>query len=124
MSVQNEPVAEPVDPSVLEDLTLRLGDRGPTFRANLIQTWRDETTARLADLDAAAARGDAEGVTRVAHTLKSSSSALGAQPLSALCSEIELALRAGQERDLVADAAAIRAGVQAAGAAFTTLWGA
>ena len=122
MSVQEEPVTSPVDASVLESLTARLGDRGPAFRVNLIQTWRDETSARLSDLDAAVSAGDADGVTRVAHTLKSSSSALGAQPLSALCTEVELALRAGQPRDLAADAAAIRAAVQDADAAFTTLW--
>ena len=111
-----------VDPSVLDTLTARLGDRGPAFRTSLVQTWRDETAARLADLDTAAAAGDADGVARVAHTLKSSSSALGAQPLAALCEEIELSLRAGTARDLGADAAALHAAVLDAAAAFTALW--
>jgi HPt (histidine-containing phosphotransfer) domain-containing protein len=121
-TTSEETVTEPVDASVLEALTARLGDRGPAFRTSLVQTWRDETAARLIDLDAAVATGDVEGVTRVAHTLKSSSSALGANPLSALCSDIELGLRAGEERDLAADAASIHAGVEAADAAFTALW--
>jgi HPt (histidine-containing phosphotransfer) domain-containing protein len=114
--------AAAVDPSVLEALSARLGDRGPAFRSSLVRTWRDETTVRLADLDAAVAAGDADGVSRVAHTLKSSSGALGATGLSALCAQIEVSLRAGESRDLAADAAALRTAVSAASTAFTTRW--
>ena len=119
---QEAPMTSPVDPSVLDGLTERLGDRGPAFRTSLVQTWRDETRARLADLDAAVAAGDRDGVARVTHTLKSSSGALGAQPLSELCESIELSLRAGEQRDLAADAAQVHAAVTAADAAFAALW--
>jgi signal transduction histidine kinase/CheY-like chemotaxis protein/HPt (histidine-containing phosphotransfer) domain-containing protein len=117
------PTSDAVDRSVLEALTSRLGDRGEAFRTSLVQTWRDETAGRLAELDAAVRAQDADAVARVAHTLRSSSAALGAMPLSFLCEEVELGLRAGDERDLAADAAALRAGAAAADAAFTVLWG-
>jgi signal transduction histidine kinase/CheY-like chemotaxis protein len=116
------PSPDAVDPAVLGALIDRMGDRGPSFRVSLIRTWRDESLGRVADLDAAAAAGDAAGVARAAHTLKSSSAALGALPLSQLCNTVENALRAGQTRDLVADAAAIHAAQTAASAAFTALW--
>jgi HPt (histidine-containing phosphotransfer) domain-containing protein len=111
-----------VDPAVLESLVARLGDRGPAFRTSLVRTWRDETAARLVELDTAVAAGDGDRVSRVAHTLRSSSGALGALALSALCGLIEASLRAGEPRDLAADAAALHAAVSAADAAFTTLW--
>ena len=111
-----------VDPDVLENLTNRLGDRGPAFRSTLIQTWRDEATTRLAELTVAAAAGDAEGVARVAHTLKSGSASLGAHPLATLCDDVETGLRTGQQRDLAADARAIEEAVQRASQAFATLW--
>jgi HPt (histidine-containing phosphotransfer) domain-containing protein len=112
----------PVDRSVLDALTSRLGERGPTFRASLLQTWRDESSSRLAELDAAVRAGDATVVARVAHSLKSSAAALGARELSGLSEQIELGLRAREVRDLAADAAALRAAVTAAEAAFRTLW--
>ena len=111
-----------VDPSVLESLTGRLGDRGPAFRASLLQTWRDETAARLADLDTAAAAGDADRACRLAHTMKSAAGSLGAAALSSLCDEVETTLRAGRNRDLVADAVAVRQAVDEADAAFAALW--
>jgi HPt (histidine-containing phosphotransfer) domain-containing protein len=114
--------ASAVDPSRLDALTARLGDRGPTFRVSLVQTWRDEAACRLAELDAAAQAGDAEGVGRGAHTLKSGSAALGAGPLAALCERVESSVRAGEERDLHADASCIRHAVEAASEAFRRLW--
>ena len=111
-----------VDASVLETLTSRLGDRGPAFRSTLIKTWRDEAALRLTELEAAVSAGDVNGVTRVAHTLKSSSAALGALALSRVCDDIEARLRAGGTFDLAAEGAAIRTGVDQAATAFTTLW--
>jgi HPt (histidine-containing phosphotransfer) domain-containing protein len=111
-----------VDPTVLDKLTTRLGERGPGFRATLLQTWRDETQTRLGELAAAAGAGDGDGVARVAHTMKSSSAALGAGELAAVCEHIEDRLRAGDDRDLHADADAISQHVARASAAFAALW--
>lgn len=112
-----------VDPSVLDDLTARLGERGAAFRTSLVQTWREESASRTLDLDAAVAAGDRSGVSVVAHTLRSSSAALGAHELAATCEAIENGLRAGEDRDLAADAAAIKAGVAATAEELTRLWG-
>ena len=111
-----------VDPTVLDALTDRLGERGPAFRSALLQTWREETTARLADVDAAAAAGDADGVSRAAHTMKSAAGSLGASTMSSLCDQVEAGLRAGRTRDLAADAVALRRAAADADAAFTVLW--
>ncbi len=112
-----------VDPSVLEGLTARLGEKGAAFRASLIETWREEATSRLAGLDEAVDTDDRDAVMVVAHTLKSSSAALGAQALAATCDAIEHGLRAGEDRDLAADATAMREGAAAADADFSRLWG-
>jgi histidine phosphotransfer protein HptB len=45
------------------------------------------------DLRAAMAAGDTERVSRIAHTLKSSSASVGALRLSRLCAELERAMR-------------------------------
>ncbi|MCU1603215.1 MAG: domain S-box [Frankiales bacterium] len=112
-----------VDPSVLDGLTARLGDKAAGFRASLIRTWRDECTSRLRGLDDAVASGDRDAVMVVAHTLRSSAAALGASVLAATCEDVESALRAGEARDLAADAAALKADTAAADAEFTRLWG-
>ncbi|MGZ6827970.1 MAG: response regulator, partial [Mycobacteriales bacterium] len=111
-----------VDPAVLEALTGRLGDRAAAFRTSLVQTWRTEADGRLAELDAAVAAGDAEGVARVAHTLKSGSASLGAGPLAAACEEVEERLRAGRASDLAADGRLLHEHVARAAEAFARLW--
>jgi signal transduction histidine kinase/DNA-binding response OmpR family regulator len=111
-----------VDPTVLQELTARLGDKGPAFLTSLVQTWRDEVASRLADLDAAVAAGDPEGIARVAHTLKSGSASLGAGPLAATCEQVEERLRGPGPHDLEAASAALHDGVARASAAFTQLW--
>ncbi|MGZ6792419.1 MAG: response regulator, partial [Mycobacteriales bacterium] len=111
-----------VDPAVLEALTGRLGDRAAAFRTSLVQTWRTEADGRLADLDAAVAAGDADGVARVAHTLKSGSASLGAGPLAAACEEVEQRLRAGGTSDLAAEGRLLHEHVARAAEAFARLW--
>ena len=111
-----------VDPAVLETLTSRLGERGREFRTSLIATWREEAAHRLADLEAAVTSGDAGGVARVAHTLKSGSAALGALPLAAVCEDIETRLRTEGTFDLAGEATTIRLGVEQASEAFAVLW--
>jgi HPt (histidine-containing phosphotransfer) domain-containing protein len=116
------PAESAVDPSVLEALVQRFGARGPAFRTTLIQTWREEAATRVGTIAQAAAAGDVEGVAGVAHALKSSSSALGAQLLATYCDELEAALRAGEARDLVAAAQVVAASVRDADREFDRLW--
>ena len=110
-----------VDPALLAELTGRLGDRGAEFRATLIATWREEAQRRLVELQKAVDAEDAEGVARVAHTVKSGSAALGAFPLAAVCAQVELQIREGDPTDLVHRAARIRTEMLRADAAFADL---
>ena len=98
-----------VDPAVLVALAERLGDRADGIRQELVRTCDDETTGRLAELDAALAADDRDGVSRVAHTLKSSSAALGALPLSVRSARRSRLGPAGpvSTGDLTADARAL-----------------
>jgi signal transduction histidine kinase/CheY-like chemotaxis protein len=64
----------------------------------LIESFLGEAPALLDALQASLARGDAEGIRRAAHTLKSSSTDFGALELSALFREIETRARDGADR--------------------------
>ncbi len=107
-----------VDPSVLAELTGRLGDRAAAFAATLVGTWRTESAARLDDLDRAAAEGDRERAARCCHAVKSGSAALGALRLARTCEQLEARLRGDEPVDLAGAAAQVRAEVAAADAAF------
>ena len=82
-----------VDPTVLGQLTARLGDSAAPFLVGLIDTFQTESDHRLADLDAAAANDDAVAVAPVAHTMKSSSAPVGALRFSEFCTQLEQDLR-------------------------------
>ncbi len=111
-----------VDPTVLEALIGRLGDRGPTFRTTLLASFASEASTRLEELADAADEDNAEGVARVAHTLKSGAAALGAHTLATLCADIEHDLRTGVDRNLEEAATQIRSAVLRSEAAFAELW--
>jgi len=100
--------APALDRSVLAELRESVGD-DDAFIADLVATYIAEGRDHLAAMDAAAAAGDAAAIVRPAHTLKSSSAALGALRLAAIARDIEMAGRAGETADLptrVADARA------------------
>ncbi|HEX7326642.1 MAG TPA: ATP-binding protein [Rhodanobacteraceae bacterium] len=68
----------------------------------LVDTYLRDGDVRMQNLRAAAARGDATEVGKLAHSLKSSSANLGALPLSARAREVEEAARSGTLADPVA----------------------
>lgn len=78
-----------VQPSRLARLAEELGDRA--IVVTLVDSYLTELPARLNELIAAVGAADLEVVGRVAHTLKSTSSMLGASPLAELAAELELA---------------------------------
>jgi HPt (histidine-containing phosphotransfer) domain-containing protein len=97
-----------LDQSVLAELRESVGD-DEEFIADLVATYVSEGEGHLSAMDAAADAADAAAIIRPAHTLKSSSAALGAMRLSQIAREIEMAGRAGDAADLstrVADARA------------------
>ncbi len=71
----------------------------PDGKAQLVKrvlaTYQASLTKLVAQLQQARAEGAWDQISRVAHTLKSSSASIGALALSSLCADIERLLRAG-----------------------------
>ena len=88
-----------LDDSVLTELRASIGG-DEEFVRDLVSTFLAEEPANLQQIVDAAARGDAEAIVRPAHTLKSSSAAIGAARLSAISRQIELAGREGRTDEL------------------------
>jgi HPt (histidine-containing phosphotransfer) domain-containing protein len=97
-----------IDQAVLEELRESVGG-DQEFVADLATTYLSEGDGHIQAVEDALARGDTEGMVRPAHTLKSSSAALGAARLSALSKEIEHAAREGRMDALAASVADARA---------------
>ena len=87
------------EPSILDDETLDdlrasvNGDRA--FVVELVEAYLADGATHVAEVEAALAAGDADGLVRPAHTLKSSSATLGAKRLASLARELEAAGRSG-----------------------------
>jgi HPt (histidine-containing phosphotransfer) domain-containing protein len=84
-----------LDTAALAELRESVGG-DDAFVRELAAAYLAEGPNDLAALAAAAAASDAAGTVRPAHTLKSSSAALGAARLSALCKQVEFAGREGR----------------------------
>jgi len=78
------------DPLAIEKLRAVAGDQGAGFVAEMAQLFLDEATKSLDDLKRECDQGDWKRVTRIAHSLKSSSATLGLMRLSAGCKALEL----------------------------------
>ena len=91
------PSAAVLDQRALTKLLDMIGGE-ETSLAELIDSFLGETPALLDALQTARACGNAEGMRRAAHTLKSSSADFGALELSALFREIETRARDGADR--------------------------
>lgn len=88
-----------LDSSVLDELLASV-DGDEAFIRDLVETYLAEGPQHMEQIAAAAGRADAEAIIRPAHTLKSSSAALGAARLSAISKQIEFAGREGRVVDL------------------------
>ncbi len=75
-----------IDRVVFEELKQEVG---LDFVIELVDTYREETPALIAQLQQAVAANDADGVRRAAHAIKSSSNNFGALHLGSLAQEIE-----------------------------------
>jgi len=83
--------SESIDASIIGDL---LDTMGGEF-GDLVRVYLEDAPQRIAEMEAAAASGDALAQVAPAHTLKSSSANIGATSLSELARRIEHAARAG-----------------------------
>jgi HPt (histidine-containing phosphotransfer) domain-containing protein len=97
-----------VDQAVVNELRDSTGG-DEAFVLDLVATYIDEASTHLDGMEAAARAGDVSAIVRPAHTLKSSSAALGAMRLSAICRDIEAAAREGRAEGLAEAVEAARA---------------
>jgi two-component system sensor histidine kinase/response regulator len=82
-------IGKPISRAALEDLLSDLAqDLGPDL-SELLDTFLRETADLLSMVEQAISKGDASGLYRAAHTLKSSSGTLGALGLSTLAKALE-----------------------------------
>ena len=66
-----------------------------SFLKDILGTYQNDATQRLATLRAAADAGDASGLRRAAHAIKGSSLSVGAITLADLCQQVELLAESG-----------------------------
>lgn len=87
-------VDEVLDQATFDELFDSLGGDAE-FLAELIDTYITDAPAQVDAMRAALAGGDAEGLVRPVHTLKSSSASLAALGLAERCRGLELSARTG-----------------------------
>ena len=100
-----QPTPPGADPAQLDPQAIaRLRELDPDGRhgvlGRVLQTYDSSLQRLLAQAADALARGDAAAVGMAAHTLKSSSSSVGALELARQCAELERAVRAGEIQHL------------------------
>src|SRR4051812_16268505 len=93
--------------AVVAELRESVGD-DEEFMADLVETYLRESRDHLSAMEQATESNDAGAIVRPAHTLKSSSAALGAMRLAQVAREIEMAGREGNAAGLVELVAAAR----------------
>jgi len=82
-------------PETIATLQEMVDEKDPDFCRNLVEIFVSDATALLDTLYTAAASGDAPLLARTAHTLKGSSSNIGAVKIAALCLELQTQGEAG-----------------------------
>jgi HPt (histidine-containing phosphotransfer) domain-containing protein len=93
-----------LDQAVVAELRASV-DGDEAFVRELVDAYLAESPGYLDAMATAAAGGDADGVVRPAHTLKSSSAALGAMRIAELSKQVEHAAREGHiDHDAIAAA--------------------
>jgi PAS domain S-box-containing protein len=86
--------------AMLHEVASDIGGDDPEFLIELISSYLDNTRSLLQELYTSFAQKDFEVLLRTVHTLKSSSSVIGAEDLSTLCRELETNLRNNKLEDL------------------------
>jgi two-component system, sensor histidine kinase and response regulator len=89
------PVDVVLDRRVLRQLSDLQGADNPDLLARVLEIYALESPKEMASLAKAAAALDAAGITRSAHSLKSSSANIGATAMSQMCADMEAAGRGG-----------------------------
>ena len=102
------PENEIIDQSTLAALLDSLGG-DVDFLKELVDAYLNSTPGLFAAMRQAAAAGDAAGLQRAAHTLKTGSASMGALGLAAQCKQLEEMGRSGalEDAEVRIDAAAV-----------------
>lgn len=91
-----------LDPAALTQLRALDPDGRHGLVGRIFSTYLTAASELLEQLNAAVQTGDAATVRRVAHTLKSSSSSIGAFKFAALCADTEASIEPGRSVDFSA----------------------
>jgi CheY-like chemotaxis protein len=95
-STSAETVTAILDPRALERLRTRQKQRNKPILNKVIGLYLEQTPKLLAELDSAFEQGDDARICDIAHTLKSSSIAIGAARLAEICVEIEMSVKSAR----------------------------
>lgn len=80
----------PIDAEVIQEFRATAGESASAFLAELIDCYLEETPKQLQAMKASVAQGNAKAVQQEAHTLKSSSAALGATAIANISKKLEV----------------------------------
>ena len=86
---------EPVNPRALDALRALVGPGGNALVRKVVLTYLEDMPAGLQRMQEAAKAGSAEALRKIAHSMKSSSSNVGAERMSRLCKDLETIGRTG-----------------------------
>lgn len=93
---------ETLDRRVIASFRDGLPDGAPDIAALLIDQFLEEAAAQADQLRAASQRGDAQALKSAAHSLRGSSTTMGAMRLGALCTAVEAAAEPSEALDAAA----------------------
>lgn len=89
-----------IDPNALDPYREMMGDEADSFIADIIDTYLNNSSQLVSDIESCHASGDLATFTRAAHTFKSNSAMFGAQTLAALALQLEQAGKAAKTAGL------------------------
>lgn len=78
-----------IDPQAIENLRALTPDDNDEFLREIVGIFLDDTPQRLTEIDQSLSSGDVEKFTRAAHSIKGSSSNVGASALRAVAEKLE-----------------------------------
>jgi HPt (histidine-containing phosphotransfer) domain-containing protein len=112
-----------IDPQSIENLRALNPDDNDEFLREIAGIFFEDTPQRLAELDESLKEGDVVKFTRAAHSIKGSSSNLGALALRAAAEKLEHHARSNGLNDVATMLADVKDQFARAHAALTTLLG-
>ena len=96
MNESSSELSNVLDPEILQTFLVTMGEDGAELLNQLIDTYLCESPKFVGAIEQSTTQADAATLNISAHSLKSSSAALGATRLAKLCKELEVMGRKGQ----------------------------